>query len=89
MSKSLAWDMVNGRNYVTGDMALETLEIMDFWWDNLPWYEKEALEREHRIANTPEFEKMAFKDDDGYWRVAGSIRKFDTYEDLAKVYGEC
>lgn len=32
------------------------------------------------------FTKMAYKDDEGYWRVTGSNKKYDEYDDLYKDY---
>lgn len=39
--------------------------------------------------NPGDFEEMAYKDDDGYWRVTGDVhnRKWDTWEEMAVAMG--
>lgn len=34
-----------------------------------------------------EFSEMCFKDDDGYWKITGNLRKFNDYEELSKYLG--
>ncbi len=37
-------------------------------------------------GNTDGINQMAFKDDDGYWRVTGRLKKWESYEDLLVDY---
>jgi hypothetical protein len=49
-------------------------------------FSKEDLNEIKKTLNTEGFDKMAYKDDDGYWRVTGILTKYNTIESLQRDF---
>lgn len=49
-------------------------------------FDKNEL-KESLSQSDNDFNEMAYKDDDGFWRITGKEIKFDTYEKLIEYVG--
>lgn len=64
-------------DFVNGDIAKEAAHQA----------ERQFIENDFEKEEEYSFTEMAYKDDDGYWRITGVDKKFDSYEELSNHLG--
>jgi len=80
MDKKNIWDAINDAD--KDGIAIEALHQVE-----LEILNGEISPEEMASVKADEgFTEMAYKDDDGYWRVTGSSIKYDDHEALVRAY---